>query len=178
MSSVPLRRTVYTGTLIDTPILGELRVRQHAIVGVDERGCIAFLDDMGDEPGDEEEEKVRRVVGGWGWESNTGTAENEDVQQEWDWVRGEEGAWWFPGFVGELKLLVFLCGGTGGCFFFGQFHFYRRVFKERVEKWKELGSGELKWTSKAGLTRKTWLKEINWKSSYLLLQLPRWGFLS
>lgn len=120
MSSTPLRRTAYTGTLIDTPILGELRVRSHAIVGVDERGRIAFLDETGTEGREEEEEKVRRVVKGWGWGSKSGTRGNEEVQQGWEWVRGEEGGWWFPGFVGELKPCVFSQLGTGVCFFLRQ----------------------------------------------------------
>lgn len=108
MRSNPLRRTVYTGALIDTPSLGELRVRQHVIMGVDERGCIAFLDEVGNKEEEEEEEKVRRVVRGWGWGFEAGTESNGEVQRGWDLVRGEEGGWLFPGFVGEfISLLSF-----------------------------------------------------------------------
>lgn len=101
-----LRRTVYTGTLIDTPTLGELRVRHHAIVGVDERGCIAFLDERGgdgDVDEEEEGEEVRRVVRSWGWGSEKGRGGDGEVQGEWDWVRGDDWGWWFPGFVGEFS---------------------------------------------------------------------------
>lgn len=71
-------------------------------MGVDERGRIAFLEEVGDEG---EGEEVRRVVRGWGWGSETG------VEGGWGWVRGEEGGWWFPGFVGEFFTLGL---GEGG----------------------------------------------------------------
>lgn len=139
MSLDPLRRTVYTGTLIDTPTLGELRVRHHAIVGVDERGCIAFLDEVED---DGEEEEVKRLVRGWGWGSETGTKGEGEVQGGWNWVTGEEGGWWFPGFVGEFisRVCVFLClGGTEVCFLPRQFCSQRGISRERGEEGEGLG---------------------------------------
>lgn len=99
------RRKVYTGPLIDTPTLGALRIREHAIVGVDERGRIAFLED-----GDEDHD-VRRVVKGWGW--GEGGEEEGEGHKGWDWVRGEEGGWFFPGFVGELAFFLFIMEGGG-----------------------------------------------------------------
>lgn len=108
MPPLPLGRTVYTGTLIDTPKLGKLRVRQHAIVGVDEHGRIAFLEEY-DEEGIEEELVVRRLVMGWGWGW-------QGFGSRWNWVRGEKGGWWFPGFVGkEASLFFFWVVVVGSC---------------------------------------------------------------
>jgi len=98
----PLTRTLYTGNFLWTPSLGQLKVLEKAVIGVDENGTIAFILENGeDEPmesargsGDVQLrfpllEKVRRH----GWKDG-----------EWDCVVGGNGGtgWWFPGFIGAL----------------------------------------------------------------------------
>ncbi len=98
----PLKRILYIGNFLWTPSLGQLKVLENAVIGVDENGTIAFaLKGGGDEPiepaqvsGDVQLrcpflEKVRQH----GWKDG-----------EWDWVVGGKGGtgWWFPGFIGAL----------------------------------------------------------------------------
>lgn len=112
-----LTRTVYTGNFLWTPSLGQLKVLENAVIGVDDSGTIAFILECGeDEPvetapgsGDLELrfmflEKVRQH----GWKDG-----------EWNCVVGGKGGrgWWFPGFIGALSacfpypldFLLYLC---------------------------------------------------------------------
>ena len=95
----PLQKTIYTGTFISTPTLGSLQVLERHAVGVDEEGVIRFVCEI--ETGDygpgllmDVEEWIEVV----GWKM-------EEVR----WVKGGNGgdSWWFPGFVGELEILLF-----------------------------------------------------------------------
>ncbi len=90
MPTPDLPKTVYTGTFISTPTLGELRVLERHAVGVDEEGVIRFVCALGKELGEQ--------VGLLGWEM-------EEVRVV---EGGGEGSWWFPGFVGGWDLLFLL----------------------------------------------------------------------
>ncbi|KAL8678416.1 MAG: hypothetical protein Q9186_005224 [Xanthomendoza sp. 1 TL-2023] len=85
-SSLCLKKTIYTGTFIHTPTRSALEVLEKGIVGVDEGGVIRFVEkgvgyegdegdgdgdgggDVGEDGGQGEEERVRRVVERYGWE--------------------------------------------------------------------------------------------------------------
>lgn len=113
ISSVPLTRTIYTGTFISTPVSASasasaaitttttnsgsdttLRILVDYAVAVDEGGVIVGGVELG---------------GGVGGGGGGGSVEDVNSYAEslwgkgarWEWVRGEEGGWWFPGFVGE-----------------------------------------------------------------------------
>ena len=78
-----LRRTVYFGTFAHTVSQDYLSILEHAAVGVDEDGRIAFIKDVGD--------ALDTTVRTNGW-------------QDYDVVRAESSGtvgFWFPGFVGE-----------------------------------------------------------------------------
>lgn len=98
----PLQRTLYIGNFLWTPSLGQLKVLENTVIGVDESGVIAFILEGGD---DEPMETARGSgdvqfrppilgkVRGHGWKNG-----------EWDCVVGGRGGrgWWFPGFIGAL----------------------------------------------------------------------------
>lgn len=103
----PLKRTLYIGNFLWTPSLGQLKVLENAVIGVDESGVMAFVLEGGEidpmEPargsGDVQMrfpflEKVRQH----GWKDG-----------EWECVVGGKGGrgWWFPGFVGALLRYLF-----------------------------------------------------------------------
>lgn len=117
----PHRRTVYAGTFVHLRSRTELCVREGFIVGVDEQGKIAFVEEKkadgtrlggghdgsggGDESLSDEwiEEEVKRQ--GWGrrkTEDESEDGEGEEMKRVWELVRAGKGEWWFPGFVGEL----------------------------------------------------------------------------
>ncbi|MCJ1401100.1 hypothetical protein MMC11_004312 [Xylographa trunciseda] len=83
-SKLPLKRTIYTGTFIHSLSLDAIEVVEHGIIGVDEKGVIAFV-----EKGDTHAEPKETVRSRHGWE-------------EWETVRMGDGTsttFFFPGFV-------------------------------------------------------------------------------
>ncbi|CAL8581521.1 hypothetical protein XPA_007210 [Xanthoria parietina] len=102
-SSSPFRKRIFVGTFIHTPILSPptISVLENAVVGVDERGVIGFIEeqvqelyDWDNEDGDSVDgltKGMRNVVVKNGWEV-------KDVEEAV--VGGYDGSgWWFPGFV-------------------------------------------------------------------------------
>lgn len=112
-SSSPLRKRIFVGTFIHTPILSPptISVLENAVVGVDERGVIGFIEEQveglyewDNEDGDSVDgltRGMRDVMVKNGWEV-------KDVEEAV--VGGYSGSgWWFPGFVGEfLRTFSFL----------------------------------------------------------------------
>lgn len=127
-------RTVYAGTFIHLGSRTELCIREHAILGVSLEGRIEFVRGRGEERALTEEwieHEVRRV--GWGGrmrgngkeegvrvEEEGGEEEEEEVMRGgrerggrgrgkgWVLVWAQKGEFWFPGFVGEFFILLFL----------------------------------------------------------------------
>lgn len=110
-SSYPLRKTIFVGTFIYTPILSPptISVLENAVVGVDERGVIEFIEEQVEELYDLDKADgdrvdgltrgVRKFVVKNGWEV-------KDVEEVV--VGGDDGStWWFPGFVGEFVRFFF-----------------------------------------------------------------------
>ncbi|KAI4238567.1 MAG: hypothetical protein LQ349_001021 [Xanthoria aureola] len=102
-SSSPLRKRIFVGTFIHTPILSPptISVLENAVVGVDERGVIGFIEEQveglyewDNEDGDSVDgltRGMRDVMVKNGWEV-------KDVEEAV--VGGYSGSgWWFPGFV-------------------------------------------------------------------------------
>ena len=79
---IPLQRTVYTGTFLHTPSLGELVVLENASIGVDEHGIIAFVAKTSEELQTELHTK--------GWDDPVDVAGKQDGT-----------GWFFPGFLGR-----------------------------------------------------------------------------
>lgn len=104
----PLKRTLYIGDFLWTPLLGQLQVLENTVIGVDESGVIAFILEGGEDepmeparvPSDVQlRSPVLGKVRGHGWKDG-----------DWDCVVGGRGGrgWWFPGFIGAL-LRYLLC---------------------------------------------------------------------
>lgn len=90
-----LKRTIYTGTFIHTPTLGNLEIIEYGAVGVDENGIIRFVEEL---PENRRERAVaKRVAEEHGWDDGV------DVVVGWQ----ERSSFWFPGFVGRSWLLFF-----------------------------------------------------------------------
>ena len=96
----PLRCTLYTGSFLYTPSLGQLKVLENIAIGVDENAIIAFiLEDEGtasylsakDSRDAQSQSMFQEMVKRHGWQDG-----------QWDCVDSRRGGteWWFPGFVG------------------------------------------------------------------------------
>ena len=94
MPSRPLHPTVYSGTFIHCKSYSELEVLKHALIGVDEKGVIRFLEQDVQLKG----KSLDDVVCEWGWDKQ---------DREWDLVdcKAAGRSWFFPGFIGTLKLI-------------------------------------------------------------------------
>ena len=114
MSPSSQKKQIFTGTFIHVPSLSAgISVLEDAVVGVDERGVIAFVerdverlyewDDEDDNTVDGLTRGMRNAVMRNGWNVR-------DLHQAV--LSGRDGmGWWFPGFVGELRcslMIVFL----------------------------------------------------------------------
>lgn len=88
----PLEKTVYAGTFIHTPRIGEVEVFANAVVGVDENGLIEFIDKdfyISDKGNFDGQAKARGWIH-WGNECSIDLVE----------CAGNGTGFWFPGFVG------------------------------------------------------------------------------
>lgn len=85
----PPEKTLYIGTFIHSISLTELEVCENGVIGVDERGKIAFVEKDG--KGKREE----------GWEAAKVVR-----------IRGEGVGFFFPGFIGESSTLWSLVDDT------------------------------------------------------------------
>ncbi|KAL9583018.1 MAG: hypothetical protein Q9212_002964 [Teloschistes hypoglaucus] len=81
-----LKRTIYTGTFIHTPTLGNLEIIENSAIGVDENGIIRFIEELSED----------RSVG----------PAAKHIAQEHGWDDGVNvvtyecrSSFWFPGFV-------------------------------------------------------------------------------
>ncbi|KAL8992109.1 MAG: hypothetical protein Q9169_007367, partial [Polycauliona sp. 2 TL-2023] len=91
--SSPQKKKIFTGTFIHTPTLSPpaISVLENTVVGVDERGVIAFIEKDVEGLYDEDKRGVRDAVVKNGWRVD----DAEDVVGS-----DSDGAgWWFPGFV-------------------------------------------------------------------------------
>jgi guanine deaminase len=77
----PLKRTVYAGTFIHSKSLAELEILEKGVIGVDEKGKIAFVE--------QGVEDLGKVIQEKGWD---GTSV----------VFAKEGQFFFPGFIGKF----------------------------------------------------------------------------
>ena len=108
-----LRRTVYTGTFLHTPALGQLEILENAVIGVNEHGVIAFIHkglpsrytDPSDNSsqaslGDELRSKLESVE--WGEQDESGEGDSARNSRGWKWFNGsmDGNGWFFPGFIG------------------------------------------------------------------------------
>ena len=105
MSPSPQKKQIFTGTFIHVPSLSTgISVLENAVVGVDERGVIAFIERDVEALYDYEEDTVSGNEKGL-----TVAVRDVLVKNGWEGLEvevvgsGRDGmGWWGPGFVGEL----------------------------------------------------------------------------
>ena len=89
--------SIYFGTFLDTPHLGQLRVREYAAIFVDSKGVIRRILDLSKDLSQAQAAKVKETLRDLGYE----TAHIVHRFSENDGVRRKGRRWWFPGFIGE-----------------------------------------------------------------------------
>lgn len=132
--------TIYTGTFIHTPLLGELEVLENKAIFVDENGTIVLIAQLNDD---------------WAQNGGLGTkgAHSVTMEEIFGWVKGLDDSitpisreekwqivnnlpisrgrrrWWFPGFIGRcvfgsFVLVVFV---QSMCNSFWSIYFLREI---------------------------------------------------